>query len=113
MTVFVVQNQHQMNNTTGQLESKFDLRPAERFGELTFLLSPTARPFTPRPIVAELHRKLRGISLTDHLLLLGNPILIGMAVAVAQMHAREGSLSLLHWDGRAREYTPVRVDLLP
>ena len=49
--VFVVQNQHRWNRDAGRFEPKFDLTPAQQFGELVYLLSPTAAPFRPEPVI--------------------------------------------------------------
>lgn len=107
--VFVVQNQHRQDRD-GVLQPKFDLEPARQHGELVFLLSPTARPFRDVEIVDELHRKLRDYGPADHLLLLGNPCLIGWATAIAAHH-NGGRVQLLQWDGRNREYAVVGCDL--
>lgn len=107
--VYVVQNQHQHQD--GQLVPKFDLQPAERFGALVYLLSPTARPFSGAPIIKELHQKLAKYDPErDKLLLLGNPALIGWCVAIAAAYGR-GRVSLLQWDGRSRDYVAISADL--
>lgn len=109
MTVYVVQNQHRHDN--GKLVPKFDLTPAAAFGDLVYLLSPTARPFKPGGIVKELHEKLISYdSGRDYLLLLGNPCLIGMVVAIAAVYAR-GHVRMLQWDGRNNRYAAIDADL--
>jgi hypothetical protein len=106
--VFVIQNQHRMNN--GTLQPKFDLQPAEKFGELHYLLSPTARPFSSEHVIGELRDKLRDITCEDYLLLIGNPILIGFAVAIASW-ITGGKIKVLQWDGKLRAYIAVTADL--
>ena len=81
--VFVVQNQHRWDRDKQRFEPKFNLAHAEEFGELVYLLSPTAAPFRPEPIIDELKEKLADFGPGDHLLLVGNPVLIGFAVAIA------------------------------
>ncbi len=108
--VFVVQNTQRMNEKTGALEAKFDMTSAERFGTLTYLLSPTARPFTPGPIIKQLHEKLEDFTDDDFLLLIGNPCLIGFVVAIASSY-NQGRVSVLQWDGRKREYVSVKAVL--
>ena len=62
-------------------------------------------------IIKELHQKLRSYDAdTDHLLLLGNPILIGWAVSVAAYHGGE-RVALLQWDGKSQDYVSVSADL--
>jgi hypothetical protein len=108
--VYVVQNQHRQG-ASGNLEPKYDLRPAEEYGEISFLLSPTARPFRPGPIVSELHTKLKHYRSThDYLLLLGNPCLIGIVVSIAQEYGG-GRVRMLQWDGRNNRYTAIEADL--
>jgi hypothetical protein len=109
--VFVVQNQHRWDRDKQKFEPKFDLEPAAEFGELTYLLSPTAAPFRPEPVIAELKQKLQDYRDGDHLLLVGNPVLIGFAVALAA-DANEGRVSLLQWSGKDQRYIAVEAQNL-
>lgn len=104
--VYVVQNQHRWSRQEQGFEPKFDLSPAEQFGELVYLLSPTAAPFRPEPVIQELKEKLRDFTSDDHLLLVGNPCLIGFAVAIAAQY-NSGSVSLLQWSGKDGRYIQV------
>ncbi|MDX9698658.1 MAG: hypothetical protein RBT55_03710 [Rhodocyclaceae bacterium] len=104
--VFVVQNQHRWNRDNQRFEPKFDLSPAEEFGELVYLLSPTAAPFRPEPVIEELRAKLADFGPDDHLLLVGNPVLIGFAVALAAQ-SNGGDVSLLQWSGKDQRYINV------
>lgn len=106
--VFVVQNQHRWNRDKQRFEPKFDLTPAQEFGELVYLLSPTAAPFRPEPIIEELKEKLADFRPGDHLLLVGNPVLIGFAVAIAA-DANGGDVSLLQWSGKDQRYITVEA----
>lgn len=103
--VFVVQNQHRRNDR-GLLEPKFDFSSAEEYGSLSYLLGPSAAPWNPEIIIPELHEKLKDFSSKDHLLLVGNPILIGWATAIAADSA-DGEISLLQWSGKDRRYISV------
>lgn len=105
--VYVVQNQHWWNRKTQQFEQKFDISSAKRFGELTYLLSPTASPFRPAPVIDDLKRRLFSYGPGDFLLLIGNPVLIGFAVAIAA-DANDGEVSMLQWSGKDQRY--IRVD---
>lgn len=106
--VFVVQNQHRWDRDKQRFEPKFDLTPAEEFGELVYLLSPTAAPFRSEPIIEELREKLADFGPGDHLLLVGNPVLIGFATAIAA-EANDGNVSLLQWSGKDQRYIAVEV----
>lgn len=110
--VFVVQKQHRFDEAKGELVPKFDLASAEQYGEIVYLLSPTASPFNPDPIIAELQEKLAGFTEADSLLLVGNPCLIGFATAIAA-DATDGFVRLLQWSGRDRAYIPVEADVFP
>lgn len=110
--VFVVQKQHRFDEQKGELVPKFDLSSAEQYGEIVYLLSPTASPFNPGPIVEELQEKLADFGDEDSLLLVGNPCLIGFATAIAA-EASDGFVRLLQWSGRDRAYIPVEADLFP
>jgi hypothetical protein len=110
--VYVVQNQHRMDDRTGNLEPKFDMSSAAKYGELVYLLSPTARPFSPIPLIKQLRDKLSKFNSEDHLLLIGNPCLIGFAVGIAA-EMNNGRVNVLQWDGRRREYISVMANLRP
>jgi len=110
MTVYVVQNQHSLDKELNELVPRFDLTPAEKFGELEFVLGPTANPFAPENIVPEMREKLASFTESDYLLLIGNPVLIGWAVAIASEMA-EGRVSCLQWSGKRREYIAICADL--
>lgn len=115
--VYAVQNQLRMDTYKGELVPKFDYRPAEEYGEVEFLLSPNAGPFQSRSVLNELHKKLCNFSEEDFLLLIGNPVLIGLATAVAADYS-DGNINFLQWSGKDRRYVkiPARdifVDFVP
>ena len=103
--VFVIQD-HLMSDKKGNLVSKFDFTPAEKFGEVVFLLSPSASPFNPDEVLDELHEALEDFSSDDFLLLSGNPALIGWATAIAA-HYNDGNVKLLQWSGVKRDYAVI------
>jgi len=106
--VFVVQNQHRWDRERQTFIPKFDLTPAAEYGELVYLLSPTAAPFTPDPVLGELRDKLADFNDGDYLLLVGNPMLIGFATAIAAS-ANNGHVNLLQWSGKDRRYIAVEA----
>lgn len=108
--VFVIQNQHRWDRERQQFVPKFDLAAGEEYGELVYLLSPTAAPFRPQPVIAELREKLADFRSGDHLLLVGNPVLIGFAVALAAQ-VNNGEVSLLQWSGKDQRYIQVKANL--
>ena len=108
-SVYVVQRQQRWDPQAQKLVDKFDLSPAEEHGDLRFLLSPSASPFKAEGIVRELQQQLQDFDCnSDCLLLIGNPVLIGLAVAVAAERSSE-RLGLLQWHGREGRYLRVSV----
>lgn len=109
MTVYVVQDQKWVD-PNGQLKPKFDFGPAEEFGELSFLLRPGSSPFNLEPVLDRLHSVLQHYDADqDYLLLTGNPVLLGLAVAVAT-HYADGRVRMLQWSGAKKRYLPVEAD---
>lgn len=106
--VYVVQNQHRWDRLENKFVPKFDFEPAGEYGELVDLLSPTAAPFRTETIIAELHDKLANFSDDDHLLLVGNPVLIGISLAIASDY-NNGNIKVLQWSGKDRKYLPIEV----
>lgn len=99
------------DETRDSLVPKYDLSPAAEHGELVYLLGPNASPFSPHTVLPELTRKLDDYTDKDFLLLIGNPCLIGYAVALAADASPSGTVSLLQWSGKDRRYIPVRAQL--
>lgn len=111
--VFVIQQTLKMER--GKLVPKFtNINEAEVFGRIETLLSASTSPFSPTPVIAELTRKLKDYDgATDYLLLIGNPCLIGWAVAIAAS-VSGGRVNLLQWNGRESRYLPIRAQgLIP
>lgn len=107
--VFVVQMPHKADDETGGLKPRFDITPARRFGEVQFLLGARAAPWHPESVITELHEKLSDFQDEDYILCIGNPILIGLSVAVAAFY-NEGSVQMLQWSGKDRDYAVVRAN---
>jgi hypothetical protein len=88
-----------------------NLLPAAKFGELNILL-PSSMQITSETdsdsIINELGRKLADFGDEDYLLLIGDPILIGIATALA-CHIN-GIVKFLKWDKQEHVYYPVYTD---
>lgn len=111
MTVYAVQQQMRFDQARGELVPRFSsINKAERWGEIVYLLSPSAHPFNPDLVLGDLHEELSGFCDDDHLLLIGNPGLIGMATALAAYY-NEGRVKLLQWSGRHNEYTEIQAKI--
>jgi len=111
MTVYVIQNQRQLDEQSGEYVDKFDLSPAKKFGEIQCILSPTAKPFINPTIIREIHDKLSSFRDDDYLILIGNPALIGMATAIAAWY-NSGNVKLLQWNKPQKGYIPIIVENL-
>lgn len=110
--VWVVQDQHRYDESRGGYVPKFDMRPAESFGRIEYLLPPSAVPFRSIEVINELKRQLgNGWNDGDYLLLTGNPVLIGLAFAIAADIAG-GSINVLQWSGKTRSYTVIRLNAI-
>ena len=87
-----------------------NLLPAAAFGEIEFLLPATSNiMFAPAPTVNRIRYGLKDFSEEDYLLLIGDPLAIGVATAVANQHVK--TIKFLKWDNRQYKYYPVEVEL--
>lgn len=112
MTVYVVQESVRRDPQTRELMPVHDLAPAQVFGDVQVLLSPSAMPFGhTEGIVRELHDKLAKFDpAQDWILPMGNPVLIGWAMAIATEYG-EGRVRALVWNSRTKRYTPTDAQI--
>lgn len=111
--VFVVHQPTGRDRATGAIKPTMDLSPAADFGELRFILREWENPFNNLDqTAAEVRRVLSGeaFGFDDWLLLVGNPVLIGLVAAEASRHTG-GYLRMLQWDRSAHRYLPVTAQL--
>lgn len=106
--VFVVQMPHYWDNRHEKFLPKFNIKTAEVFGQIQYLLSPKAAPFNPESIILELQEKLKDFCDEDYILMIGNPALIAFAGAIAAAR-NEGRVRLLQWSGREGGYIPIQA----
>lgn len=112
MTVYAVQQQMTFSADSKQLVPRFpSIHKAEAWGRIVFLLSPSANPFSPETVIGDIHEALSGFSDDDHLLLIGNPVLIGMATTIAAYY-NEGRAKFLQWSGKHQRYTEISAQIL-
>lgn len=108
--VFVVQDVKRVSYRTGGLESKYDLTRAKRFGELIYLVEGQVRTFSQSSVGDAYAQVLSGLvdfKEEDYLLLVGDPVLIGIACGVAMRSVSK--LKLLQWDKRRYDYEVVEI----
>lgn len=110
--VFVVQNTRRKDLDSGLFVSRFDLKPAEQWGKLIELVSPTAKPFNARALILEMKAKLHSFSDDDFILPVGNTSIIGMAVKIAA-DANGGKVKLLQWSGTNESHVQIMCDFNP
>lgn len=100
MTVFVVQDSPGKN-----------LQPAMKFGKLKVLCPTGDRPFAIEYDVRRIYDGLMNYTPNDFILPIGDPVLIGVAVALAAERAR-GSIQILKYDRQERMYIPVPINFV-
>lgn len=87
-----------------------DLGAASKFGELRLLLPPGDVVLSPGPTIRRLRDGLRSFSNEDFLLLMGDPVAIGLATSVAAEY-NLGKIRFLKWSKRGGTYFPIEADL--
>jgi hypothetical protein len=108
--VYIVQEPLRRDHTTGSMKRFMDFTPAAIYGELTPVLSSNTSVLTTGPLVNELRRKLSGITRDDYLLLVGDTVAIGLAVAVA-LEYTGGSINMLKWIRASSSYIKLTAEV--
>jgi hypothetical protein len=104
--VYVVQRQFRFNRETGQLTPRYDLVPAEKYGEIRVILSDRTAVEYSETIITKMDLILSNYTSNDYLLLIGHPCLIGWATALAAAH-NKGRVRQLIWHGSTQKYSIV------
>ena len=110
--VFAVQQPTGRDRDTGKIRDTMDLSPAALFGEILFVLREWENPFSNIQATLEEIRRVLDVDQfgeDDYLLLVGNPILIGLVTSEAA--DRVDSLRMLQWNRNSGHYTPLSVQL--
>lgn len=94
-----------------QAQSNKNLLPAEKFGQLKYLLPEGANiTYSGGQLANQLMVRLSKFSDEDYLLLVGDPAAIGIATAVASHH-NQGKFKFLKWDRQEQRYLAVETCL--
>lgn len=109
MTVFVPQ-EVLYKNSLGALVPKFQTHKAEEYGRLEVLLPYGKVMLSPQPMISRLRRALKDFSDDDYILPTGDPAAIAAATSIAADMNR-GRVKLLRWDGGARRYIELKMNL--
>ena len=80
-------------------------------GKFNFLLPEFSQMiFSPGPLIFKLRQGLKNFKEGDHLLLTGDPALIGVACSIVS-DITGGKYNLLKWDKQERKYYPIEINL--
>jgi hypothetical protein len=90
---------------------KINIIGAQKYGDFRFLLPEFSQMiFSPGPLIYKLRQGLKDFKEGDHLLLTGDPALIGVACSIVS-DITNGKYNLLKWDKQERKYYPISINL--
>jgi len=96
---------------TSKGEPKINIVGARKYGDFKFLLPEFSQMiFSPGPLVFKLRQGLKNFNEKDHLLLTGDPAIIGVACSIVS-DITNGKYNLLKWDKQERQYYPISIIL--
>jgi len=89
-----------------------NISPALKYGDkIVSCLPQDHQLYSSRPETGDMIRKaLHHIAPEDYVLLIGDPIIIGMTMAIASEFLN-GTVEVLKWDAQTRTYVPVTVEI--
>ena len=89
----------------------YNVRSAEKFGELKILLPDRKQMILASgPLTFELQKHLKDFNDNDYLLLIGDPAIIGLCCAIAS-DFNNGKYKVLKWDRNDKRYYDLEIDL--
>lgn len=100
-----------------QFVRQLDMRPAEKFGELVYML-PSGYDGVemavnmPQRMIARLRHHLRDFDDNDYLVATGHPAAM-VAAAMVAASFNNGRVKLLVWDKNQRQYHVAALDFSP
>ena len=90
---------------------KINIMGATNYGDLVFLLPEFSQMiFSPGPLIKKLRAGLKNFTEKDHLLLTGDPALIGVACSIVS-DITNGKYKILKWDKQERKYYSIDINL--
>ena len=90
---------------------KINIIGASNYGDFKFLLPEFSQMiFSPGPLVYKLRQGLKNFTDNDHLLLTGDPALIGVACSIVS-DITGGKYKILKWDKQESKYYPISINL--
>ena len=101
MSVYVVEKPSDKKNISSALE----------YGEFEFILDDRSNMmYSPVPTVNRIRKKLQHFNDDDYLLLIGDPVAIGVCMHYALLSNRS-KVKLLKWDNRDYKYNIIEVNI--
>lgn len=94
--VYVINEPMKWSKPLRMMSRAIDISPAERYGQLVFLLPPGNIEVDDPKILEQLHAGLSTFGPLDYLLPIGHPIAIGYACSIATARTK-GRIKQLHW----------------
>ena len=107
--VYVPQEPSRFDPTFNARVPIVDLRPAAAFGEVEVMLPNNVTGMIMDPVVTALKEKLAKFTVDDYLVAIGDPSLIAAASGI--ILPAQGSMKLLKWDKRLKQYSVVEIKL--
>ena len=96
---------------TKEGKPKINILGAAEYGTFKFLLPELSQMiFSPGPLIFKLRKGLKDYTPQDHLLLTGDPAIIGVACSIVS-DITHGKFNLLKWDKQERKYYPIQINL--
>jgi hypothetical protein len=90
---------------------KINIMGAADYGKIKFLLPELSQIiFSPGPLIFKLRKGLKDFKEGDHLLLTGDPAIIGVACSIVS-DITNGKYNLLKWDRQESKYYPIEINL--
>ena len=108
--VFVPQVPSRYDRSIARWVPTVNLEPALAFGAIEVLLPPEAGRLPPEELSEILGKALANITEDDWILATGDPVVMGIAFALAA-RALNGLLRILRWNKRSGSYEPVEINI--
>ena len=114
MTVYIVQDvKRSYKDKSGAVReaaSMFNFDPAKIYGTLEFLLPAGDVSSAPAQLLFLLRHGLKDFNDTDHLIMTGDPIAMGVALKICAENNR-GIINVLKWIRKEQRYVSLRYDI--
>ena len=99
------------DKSLGKFVPRFDLSPASAYGDIELLLdSGVIMGIAAAPVIRTFKEKLQGYCSDDFILPTGDPVAMGLAIAIAANY-NGGLVNILRWDRRERRYIKIKAEI--